>query len=298
MLKLMDVLGKGFTLIGQVDSARTVDMGAILNAVKSMGNVSAVIVSEPRGMLGVANTVVVSGLVKKETGKEVICQLTCRDRNRAALLSDVLAAKMLGIDSFLVTDGGHPKISDTPQAMAVFDLDSAQLVQMLRHLSEKGETLAGHSIVGKLNIYVGTMAFSVASPIEVEVKRLERMVGLGLNFMVTYPTFNIEALNRFQSETKRLGVPVIVGVRMLQDVRDARRLNEDPRVTVPPELIDSLEKAEKLRGEEKANARLEANISFFEGFIESIKGKGFAGCSIYAPGIEQAVSQLASRLQA
>ncbi|MEM1512037.1 MAG: methylenetetrahydrofolate reductase [Candidatus Jordarchaeales archaeon] len=296
-LKLKDSLRKGFTLIGQVNSARTVDVNVVVNAVKSMGKVSAVIVSEPQGVLGAANTAVVSGVVKRETGMEVICQLTCRDRNRAALLSDVLAAKMLGVDCFLVTDGSHPKTSDIPQAMAVFDLDSAQLVQMIKHLSEKGETPAGHKAEGQLNLCVGTIAFPAASPIEVEVRRLERMARLGLDFMVTYPTFSIEALNRFQSETKRLDVPVIVGIRMLQDVRDARRLNEDPRVTVPPELIASLEKAETLKGEGKANACLEANLNFFEGFIEAVKSSGFAGCSIHAPGIEQAVSRLVSKLK-
>jgi len=90
-----DVLGEGFTWIGQVDSVRGLSADGLVNAVKSMGDISAVIVSEPRSILGVANTVVVSGIIKRETGLEVICQLTCRDRNRVALLSDVLAAGML-----------------------------------------------------------------------------------------------------------------------------------------------------------------------------------------------------------
>lgn len=297
MLKLSGILGKGFAVIGQVDSARTVDVSAIVRAVKSMGNVSAVIVSEPQGVLGAANTAVVSGIVKRETGVEVVCQLTCRDRNRSALVSDVLAAKMLGVECFLVTDGSHPKLSDTPQAMAVFDLDSAQLVQMLKHLSEKGETPAGHKVSGPLNICVGAMASPVASPIEVEAKRLERMTRLGLDFIVTHPTFSLDALRGFKREVKQLNVPVVVGVRMLADAKDARRLNEDPRVTVPPELIDALEKAEKLKKEEKARACLEANLNFFEGFLEAIKNEGFAGCSIHAPGMEHAAGQLASKLK-
>ncbi|MBS7288600.1 MAG: methylenetetrahydrofolate reductase [Candidatus Freyarchaeota archaeon] len=297
MLELREFLGKGFTLIGQVDSARTVDAGAIVSAVKSMGKVQAVIVSEPQGVLGAANTAVVSGIVKRETEVEVVCQITCRDRNRAALVSDVLAAKMLGVDCFLITGGGHPKLSDTPQAMAVFDLDPAQLVQMLKHLSEKGETPAGHKVSGPLNLCVGAMASPATSPIDVEAKRLERMARIGLDFIVTYPTFSLEALRSFKREVKQLNVPVVVGVRMLPDVRDARRLNEDPRVTVPPELIDALERAERLKGEEKVEACLEANLNFFEGFLKAIKEEGFAGCSIHAPGMEHAVGQLASKLK-
>ncbi len=293
--ELKEILGKGFAWIGQVDSIRGTDASVVINAVKSMGSVSAVLVSEPQGVLGSANTAMVSGIVKKETGLEVICQLTCRDRNRAALLSDVLAAGMMGVSSFLVSDGSHPKKSDTPQAMAVFDLDSAQLVQMLKHVSEKGVSPEGQQITGKLHLCVGAIGFPYASPVEVEVRRLERMVKIGLDFVVTYPTFNIEALKSFYGETKRLNVPIIAGLRMVPNVADARLLNEDQRITIPPELIESLEKAEKLKGDERTNARLEANINFFEGFIKEIKKVGFSGCCIHAPKIEQAVKLLQSK---
>lgn len=296
-LKMKGFLEKGFAVIGQVDSARVTNLKAIVEAVKSMGKVSAVIVSKPRETLGVANTVVVSGVVKKETGLEVICQLTCRDRNRAALLSDVLAAGMLGVNHFLVTDGSHPKMSDIPHAMAVFDLDSAQLVQMLKTLSEKGEVF-GQKIPEPPNLCVGAIAFPAASPIEVEVKRLERMTKAGLDFIVTYPTFNFEALKSFKKAVSFLGVPVVVGIRIPANVADARRLNEDPRVIVPPELINALEKAETLEGEEKVKARLKVNIEFFTKFIKALKDEGFAGCSLHAPGMEQAVNQLASKLKA
>ncbi len=292
-----DVLGEGFTWIGQVDSVRGLSADGLVNAVKSMGDISAVIVSEPRSILGVANTVVVSGIIKRETGLEVICQLTCRDRNRVALLSDVLAAGMLGVNGFLVVDGSHPKMGDIPQAMAVFDVDSTQLVQMLRDLSAKGLTPGGHRVGSPLNLCVGVIGVPSASPLEVEVKRIERASRIGLDFILTYPTFSIEALKQFHSEVKRLKVPVIVGVRMPSDVKDARILNEDPRVTVPPELLSNLEKAEGLKGEEKIEACVKANLDFFEDFIKEVKSDGFAGCSIHSPGIEAAVKELVSKLK-
>ncbi len=179
-----------------------------------------------------------------ERGFETIFQLTCRDRNRIALQSDLLSAYVLGIENVLCLTGDYVTLGDHPEAQPVFDLDSVSLLHTARQLME-GYDLAGKELVGQPNFCLGAVVSPGAEPLEPQIIKMERKVAAGAQFFQTQAVYDPACLETFMQQVEYLGVPVLVGIIPLKSAGMARFMNRNVAgIQVPDALIDEMSSAE------------------------------------------------------
>ena len=177
------------------------------------------------------------------SGIEPVFQITCRDRNRMALQSDLLGAAALGIVNVLALTGDHISFGDHSQAKAVFDLDSVQLLQTMGELAA-GKDLAGNTLQGAPLFYPGAAAAPEAEPFPLTLYKLEKKAAAGARFFQTQAVFNPEKFRTFSAEVKHLNVKIIVGILLLKSAGMARYVNAHiPGLTVPAAIIEELDNA-------------------------------------------------------
>ena len=181
----------------------------------------------------------------KNAGLNPIDQLTCRDRNRMALESDLLSAAMFGIENILCLTGDHTKLGDHPGAKPVFDLDSVSLLYAVGQL-EKGVDLGGNELVGEPPKFCkGAVVSPCSDSIDAQLAKMERKVMAGAQYFQTQAVFEPDKFIAFMDKAKQFGVPVQLGVIIPKSVGMCRYLNANVAgVHVPDELIDEL-KADK-----------------------------------------------------
>src|SRR6185369_14668159 len=176
-------------------------------------------------------------------GVEPVLQVTCRDRNRLALQSDLLGAAALGIRNILVLTGDHISFGDHKEGKAVFDLDSIQLLDTLKVL-EGGFDLSGKQLDGTPSFFAGAAAAPEAEPFELTLFKLRKKAAAGARFFQTQAVFRPEKMARFYEAVGPLGVKVITGVLLLKSAAMARYINNNiPGLRVPDEIIAELEQA-------------------------------------------------------
>lgn len=178
-------------------------------------------------------------------GIEPVLQLTCRDRNRIALQSDLLSAGAFGIENILCLTGDHVSAGDHPGAKAVFDLESVSLVATARRLSE-GEDIAGHRLSAPPRFFIGVAAHPSASPQEPLLAVLAKKAAAGARFAQTQAVFDLEPFKLFMDRAQALGIYVLAGVLVLRSARMARFANENiPGVFVPEGFVAELERSDE-----------------------------------------------------
>ncbi len=206
------------------------------------GVVDAVNVTDNQGANMRISPLAASTLLVRE-GIEPILQLTCRDRNRMALQSDLLGAAALGIRNVLALTGDHISFGDHRQAKPVFDLDSVQLLQAISSLSE-GRDMNGNPLQGVPVFYAGAAAAPEATPFEPTLVKLEKKVAAGARFLQTQAFFDPEKLRAFREAVAPSGVKVIAGIFLLKSAKMARFVtNHIPGLRVPEQMIAELEDA-------------------------------------------------------
>jgi methylenetetrahydrofolate reductase (NADPH) len=180
----------------------------------------------------------------KEAGFETILQVTCRDRNRLALQSDVLSAASLGITNILALTGDHPSLGDHPQAKPVFDLDAVNLIEAIRRI-ESGFDGNGHPLVGIAPRYcVGAVVNPGADPLEPEIIKMEKKIEAGAEFFQTQAVFDPKAFEDFLKATRHLKTRLLAGIVVLRSEKMARYMNQHvPGVHVPETLIAEIARA-------------------------------------------------------
>ena len=188
----------------------------------------------------------------KERGIEPIFQLTCRDRNRLALQSDLLSASVLGIENVLILTGDYPTLGDHPEAKPVFDLGSVQLLEAAKTLS-LGKDMKGNLLKGTPKFCLGAVVNPGADPLEPEIIKMEQKVKVGAEFFQTQAVYDIELFRNFINATKHINVPVFAGIVILKSAGMARYMNKNVAgVTVPDTIIKEMESAK-----DKAAASIE-----------------------------------------
>lgn len=181
----------------------------------------------------------------KQWGLEPVFQMTCRDRNRIALQSDLLNASVLGIENVLCLTGDHVTLGDHPQAKPVFDLDSVSLLQAVKGL-EQGQDLAGKELKGNPSYFVGASVTPGADPVEPQIIKMEKKVKAGAQFFQTQAVYDPRGFEEFVKSVKHLNVPILVGIVLLRSAAMARFMNKNVAgIHVPDSLIDEMDKAEK-----------------------------------------------------
>ena len=177
----------------------------------------------------------------KNAGLDPILQLTCRDRNRIALQSELLGAAALGIENILCLTGDHTKMGDHPGAKPVFDLDSVSLLHTVCQL-EKGVDLAGNPLVGEAPKFAkGAVVSPISDSLDAQLAKMERKVMAGAEYFQTQAVFDSEKFIQFMEKAKQFGKPVQLGVIIPKSAGMAKFMNNNVAgVHVPQEMIDAL----------------------------------------------------------
>ena len=177
----------------------------------------------------------------KNAGLTPILQLTCRDRNRIALQSELLGAAMLGIDNILCLTGDHTKMGDHPQAKPVFDLDSVSLLHTVCQL-EKGVDLGGNPLVGEPPKFAkGAVVSPCSESVDAQLAKMERKVMAGAEYFQTQAVYEPEKFAQFMEKAKQFGKPVQLGIVIPKSAGMAKFMNNNVAgIHIPQEMIDEL----------------------------------------------------------
>jgi methylenetetrahydrofolate reductase (NADPH) len=243
-----------FVVSAEIAPPKGTEVGPALEKARALREVTAVNVTDNQGANMRMSPLAMAALLSRE-GIEPILQMTCRDRNRMALQSDLLGAAALGIENLLIISGDHVSFGDHPGAKAVFDLDSVQLLQVAGELMA-GRDMTGRPLSGAPRFFPGAAATPEAEPFELMFQKFSKKVEAGACFFQTQAVFDPGKLEAFMAAARPLKTPVILGVLLLKSARMARFLNENiPGVRVPERLVRRLEEAPNPLDEGVAIAR-------------------------------------------
>ncbi len=220
---------KGFHIAHMVEEAKTYLSG--ITAVNVTDNQSSVM---RLGSLATCKALQDAGLLP-------IYQLTCRDRNRMALQSDLLSAAMFGIDNILCLTGDHTTLGDHPGAKPVFDLDSVSLLHTVCQL-EKGVDLGGNPLVGEPPKFAkGAVVSPCSDSVDAQLAKMERKVMAGADYFQTQAVFEPEKFIQFMEKASQFGKPVQLGVIIPKSAGMAKFMNKNVAgIRVPDEMIAQL----------------------------------------------------------
>lgn len=230
----------------------------------------------------------------KLEGMEPVLQMVVRDRNRIALQADILGAASFGINNVLCLSGDHQSFGDHPKAQNVFDLDSMQLVQTVRHMRDEGKFLSGDEIKLPPNLFVGAAANPFADPFKIRVPRLAKKIAAGAEFIQTQCVYNLEKFELWMKGVVERGlhekVFIMPGITPMRSVGMAKYMARAvPGMDVPEELIKRLSGVPKdKQAEEGLTIAVEA--------IQRLKEcKGVSGFHIMAIEWEEKVPEIVER---
>jgi methylenetetrahydrofolate reductase (NADPH) len=233
-----------FVISAEVGPPKGVDIQEMLETVELMrGRVDAINVTDQQSSAMRLGSLATCRLLK-EKELESVFQVTCRDRNRIALQSDLLSAYVLGIENVLCLTGDHVSLGDHPQAKPVFDLDSVSLLLAAKEL-EQGRDLAGKELTGAPHFCLGAVVSPGADPVEPQIIKMEKKVKAGAQFFQTQAVYEPEKFKEFMKAIAHLNVPVLVGIVLLKSAGMARFMNKNVAgVHVPDNLIEEMDGAE------------------------------------------------------
>ena len=237
---------------------------------------------------------IAAGAILKEMGFESIIQMVCRDRNRIAMQSDILGAVAQGMNTMLCLSGDHQTFGDHPHAKNVYDIDSIQLIAMVKKMRDEGLFLGGQEIKGEVPMFIGAAANPFAEPFEFRVLRLAKKVEAGVDFIQTQCIFNMEKFERWMALVRDVGlhekVHILAGLTPMKSVGMAKYMAAQvPGMDVPDEIIQRIQGAPK-------GKRAEEGIKLCVEQIQRLREvEGIAGVHIMAIEWEKKVGEIVER---
>ena len=230
----------------------------------------------------------------KQLGLDPVLQMVVRDRNRIALQSDILGAASFGINNILCLSGDHQSFGDNPKAQNVFDLDSMQLIQMVRLMRDEGKFLSGDEIGVPPNMFVGAASNPFGDPFKIRVPRLAKKVACGAEFIQTQCIYNVDKFEKWMEGVRERGlhekVYIMAGITPMRSVGMARYMKKNvPGMDVPDELI------ERLKGVEKGKQADEGITIAVETMQRLKEVEGVAGFHVMAIEWEEKVPEMVER---
>jgi methylenetetrahydrofolate reductase (NADPH) len=190
-----------------------------------------------------------AAVIAMQEGLEPVIQMTCRDRNRLAIQSDLLGAYALGVRNLLCLTGDHQTFGNHPSAKNVFDMDSIQMVHMVAAMRDERVFQSGEAFKGlEPRFFAGAAESPFADPVDFRPYRLAKKIKAGASFIQTQLVYDLPAFERFMEKVRELGLHrqayILPGVGPLKSPGMARYMNESvPGLRVPAELIERLEAA-------------------------------------------------------
>ena len=215
-------------------------------------------------------------LIIKEVGTEPLLQMVVRDRNRIALQSDLLGAAALGVKNLLCLSGDHQIFGQDPGAKNVFDIDSIQLIHMVKTMRDDGKLLSGKKLEGAPKYFIGAAVNPFADPFEFRVTRLAKKVAAGVDFVQTQCIYNLDKFEKYMEEARSRGlhekVFILGGVTPLKSFGMAKYMkNRVAGMDIPDDILARMKKAGKEGGVEEGLKILYETIDRLKQ-IEGISG--------------------------
>ena len=236
---------------------------------------------------------IASGAILLDMGMEPVVQMTCRDRNRIAMQSDILGATSLGMKNLLCLTGDHQCFGDHPEAKGVFDLDSINQLDMFRQMRDDKKFQSGEELkTEEPKLFLGAAENPFADPFQYRAARLAKKVKAGADFIQTQIIYNVEKFEQWMGMVREMGlhkkVSILAGVTPIRSLGMAKYMKKNvPGMDVPDELIKRLEGAEKKKAE---------GINICLEVIERVrKIEGVSGVHIMAVEWEEIVPEITER---
>ena len=235
-----------------------------------------------------------ASLILIQEGMEPNYQMVCRDRNRLAMQSDILGAYAHGIRNMLCLSGDHQQFGDHPTAKGVFDIDSMQLIGMVKHMRDMGKFMSEQDIVEPPRIFIGAAANPFAEPFRWRVQRLAKKVQAGADFIQTQCIYNMDKFREWVKQANDMGlsekVYILAGVTPMKSIGMARYMQSKvPGMDVPESII------KRLQGAGKGKVAEEGIKIACEQIEEFKEMKGIAGVHLMAIEWEHKVPEIAER---
>ncbi|MFP4058241.1 MAG: methylenetetrahydrofolate reductase [Candidatus Brocadiia bacterium] len=246
MSRLQDALEAGqFVVTGEIGPPKGIDTHEMDEEIEHLrGKVLAINVTDIQSSVMRLGSLAVSEHLARQD-LEPVFQMTCRDRNRLALQSDLLSAAWVGIENVLALTGDHQFLGDHPEAKGVFDLDSVSLLQTIAGLM-KGRDLAGNELAGIPRFYPGAVVAPGLDPVEPQLLKMEKKIEAGAKFFQTQAVYDPRQFEQFMKRAEGFGIPVLVGIVLLKSAGMARFMNKNVAgVFVPDHLIKEMAEAKK-----------------------------------------------------
>lgn len=229
-----------------------------------------------------------AGVIVQQLGCEAIAQMTCQHRNRIALQADVLSGAACGISNFLCMTGDHPRIGDHPEAKNVLDLNSFQLIKMLRTMRDEKRFHSGTALSEAPRFFIG----GVANPNIEKVARLERKIQFGAEFIQTQIIFDLERFKLWMADVRAAGLhqqaTILAGIMVVRTPQSLRFLRDHlPGSRIPDDVIERMERAEN---PEEEGIALASELT-----RELLSIEGVRGIHLMSVGWTKAIPQVVER---
>jgi methylenetetrahydrofolate reductase (NADPH) len=241
------VKSNGFIVCGEIGPPQSCDGDVIRNKSRHFkGFVDAVNITDNQKAVARLSSIA-SAKILLEEGIEPIIQMTCRDRNRLAMQSDLMGAAALGIQNVLCLTGDHQKFGDNPEAKGVFDLDSIQLIATVASMNA-GVLLSGYEMKKATAFLIGAAANPFAQPFEMRLIRLQKKVQAGAHFIQTQPVFDLEIFARWMERIVDMGLhektAILAGVLPVKSAKTLLWMREEvPGIRIDEKYIQRMERA-------------------------------------------------------
>ena len=278
---------KRFVITAEVTPPVSFDRAELIaKAMPLKGLADAVNLTDGAGARPHLGTLIAASILLQE-GIEPILQMTCRDRNRIALQSDLMAAAACGVRNLLVLRGDDPSAGDQPDAKPVFDLDARGLLETARRLRDANELPTGKKVSGKAEFFLGGADSPIDPPAGWEPKSLKAKLAAGCEFVQTQFCMDAAVVRRYMARLAEHGVkvPFLIGISPLRSAKSARWMREKLFGTIIPD-------ATVARLEAASDPAAEGRKLCLDLMKEFASIPGVAGVHIMAPGNEAAIADV------
>ncbi|MFW5901194.1 MAG: methylenetetrahydrofolate reductase [bacterium] len=298
--RLEQVLASGnFALTGELGPPKSADREAVekkANLLKD--SVDAANITDNQTAI-VRMSSLGAGLIAQECGLEAVMQITTRDRNRLAIQSDVIGASALGIKNILCISGDHHSFGNHPTSKIVHDIDSVQLIAILKKMRDEKKFVSGDDIrntkkseLVEPKIFIGAAANPFADPMEFRVIRLAKKINAGADFIQTQVIYDMERFRKWMNEVREQGLHdkayILAGITPLKSGKMAKYMKENVSgIAIPDHIVERLSEAE----DQKAEG---INIAV-EQMQELKEMEGISGIHLMAIGAEKSVPGIAEK---
>jgi len=260
------------------------------HAKEFVGLVDAANVTDCQTAIVRMSSLAASYLIMQE-GVEPVLQMTCRDRNRIAIQSDLLGASALGLKNLLILSGDHQRFGNHPQSKNVFDVDSIQLIKALRDQAEKGVFMSGAKTKVPSEFFLGATANPFADPEELQIMRMEKKINAGARYIQTQAIYNIERFKSWMEKVRARGLHekayILAGIVVNKSQKSIEMTSIVPGMDIPDALIKRMQDAEDKQAE---------GVEIALDLIKEIRQiEGISGLHIMAIGWESIVPVIMER---